>query len=525
MLSKSRILTAALTLLVLMVSLASADDWKKKFNRNMASPDSSLRYEALRQLDVNDPAQLKKMLKVLRNRSDRVTDWHIRMGAVEALAKASDPKSTKTLLKELAKGKSLVKEAIATALGRKQDPTYLEALIGAGGDDSPAVRRAAIRALAQMKDKRAIDAILDQWVLEKPKESFRQWAVCKEVMEQITEKYLGGEPLDWKNWWEVNREKFSFEEEWEDEDQKKADLEKAEREGKKAKEHKSQTRNVNISFKVRGLGVPILVLPMGGYHEDYFQPYLQSIEAFCRVHYIRLPKISDFKGLERGAGGIVNYPIDKLVDAFEDLRKQFKYKKFAVMGHSITSTVAQRYVSKYPDSVSHLILVGAYSGADSYGKILGTMEAEGKKRGDLELEHRAQSLMYIQAQDSHKYEPKDADEREALGRKAWSLNFRNPHDFVLQKMFTEYRLKGGTGSFFPPGFDTFKEKRAKVPTLVCNGKHSLWTSVSDAKKISKHYPNSTMVIFENSTMMPFVEETGRFASVVYKFIKQTKGKG
>ena len=519
---------AILLILPLSIALAAGDDWKKRFKANVNSPDSSVRHEAVRQLDVNDPSAMKTMIKVLKNLDPKVTDWHIRSGAIEALSKATDEKAIKAILKEMQKGKPPIREAMVAAIGRKKQPEYLEPLVGALNDGTPLVRRAAIRALTDMKDKGAVDAILDRWHLEERTKNFRAWALCKSSLEQITGKYLGSFPQDWKNWWEVNRERFSFDEEWEDEEQKKADLEKAEEEGKKAKEIKTQTRNVDLTVKIKGFGAPILVLPMGDYSEEYFEPYLGSIQDICKVHYVRLPKVSEYKGLERGMGGIINYPVDKLVDSFEELRKEFKYKKFAILGHEITTTVAQRYVSKYPDAVSHMILVGAYSGTEAYGRVLRRMEGEGKSRGDLELEHLAQSLWVIDQQGNHKYEPKDCDERKALQhRKAWSLNFRNPHDMVVGEMFTRHRLKGGDTPVYFPEFDTFKEKRAPVPTLVMNGKPSLWTSVSDAQKISKHYPNAKMVIFERSTMMPFVEETEKFASTVRNFFKKYpyRGKG
>lgn len=520
MISKRRIAAATLVLLALSVSFAAADDWKKRFKRNMASQDSSVRYEALRQLDPNDASQMKSILKILKNGNTKVTDWHIRSGVVESLAKATDDKAIETMLKEMERGNPLVQEAMTTAIGLKKDPRYLEALQKTLLRGSAASRRAAIRSLAYLEEKEIIDIIIDRFGEVKRTEDFREWVLLKHTLEEVTGKYLGSFPADWKNWWEAHKEKFSFDEDWEGEEERKRDLEKAEEEGRKAKEVKSHTRNVDLTIKIRGFGAPVLVIPQGGWDMEYFQPYMQSIEDICKLHYLKLPPITEFKNLKRGSGGIPFYPVDQLVDAFEEVRKQFKYKKFAILGHGITTTVAQRYLSKYPGSVSHMILVGAYSGSDAYGKILRNMEIEGQKRGDLELEHSSQSLQLIDENGNHKYEPKDSDEKEAIGRKRYSLDFWNPHDRAVHDIYHKYVKGKGSGNSIFPEFDTFKEKRLPVPTLILNGKTSLWTSVSDAKKIAKHYPNSMSVIFEKSTMMPFVEETAKFRSAVGSFFKK-----
>ena len=86
-------------------------------------------------------------------------------------------------------------------------------------------------------------------------------------------------------------------------------------------------------------------------------------------------------------------------------------------------------------------------------------------------------------------------------------------------IYETHQLKDVGASVYFPEFDTFKEGKAPAGVLIMNGKTSLWTSVSDAKKIDKHYPNSRMAIFEKSTMMPFVEETERFSKVVHQFFK------
>ena len=146
--ARSWILIACLLALPATSRVAEGDDWSKRFKQNINSQDSSIRYEAVKQLDPNDSKQLKQILKVLKVTNARTTDWHIRFGAVQALATASDEGALETLRKELSKGKPLVREAIVASFGARKDPQFFDDLDTALGDKYDPVRRAAIQAMA-----------------------------------------------------------------------------------------------------------------------------------------------------------------------------------------------------------------------------------------------------------------------------------------------------------------------------------------------------------------------------------------
>ena len=67
---------------------------------------------------------------------------------------------------------------------------------------------------------------------------------------------------------------------------------------------------------------------------DYFRPYFHGVEEFCKVYYVRMPALEDYKGLQREAkGNIVKYPTQTLSVAMKDIMQQMGLEKFAVLGH------------------------------------------------------------------------------------------------------------------------------------------------------------------------------------------------
>ena len=101
-----------------------------------------------------------------------------------------------------------------------------------------------------------------------------------------------------------------------------------------------------------------------------------------------------------------NYSLATLVEDVEALRRTLGADKIAVIGHSFGGILALEYSAKYPDHVSHLIVVsGAWNmplqcrlrverlaelRPGAYARVRGdTLDREGKSRSDCDLEFLA----------------------------------------------------------------------------------------------------------------------------------------
>jgi proline iminopeptidase len=120
-----------------------------------------------------------------------------------------------------------------------------------------------------------------------------------------------------------------------------------------------ETNGGEIYYKVIGCGYP-LVLMHGGPGSDH--TYLLSLknlaDSFTLVFF-------DHRCNGRSSGpSLHSMNWDNLTADAENLRKELCFERWAVMGHSFGGMVALEYALRFPESLSHLILLD--SGASSF---------------------------------------------------------------------------------------------------------------------------------------------------------------
>jgi pimeloyl-ACP methyl ester carboxylesterase len=515
---------ALLVLGALLVPAAAAlADWESEFRQAMSSTDTNVRYKAVNDLDPS----IEKARNYLFGVLDKEV-WYVRGGAIQALAGAGGD-TIEELKKHLEKHASeRVREGIVYALGATRE--HVNDVIPALGDKHDLVRRAAAICIGRHPTRETITALIG--ALEKEKE-FDVKVFIRDSLEKATGQYFGWSAIDWKNWWSANQES------WKPKDEKPKpgdggeggeggrpaaepktdDEKKAEAEGKKASESTTQLRDVELNFKEAGRGGPLFVMPEYARNRVYLEKHLSNLEDVCHIFYIDLPEISKFKGLKNvGATGVPYYPIDKLCDAFDELRQQRKQERIAILGHGMSGWVAMRYATKYPKNVSHLILVSTWTNNKAWGDGRNRIEADGKKRNDPEQEHYAESLLVDVQTGKHNYEPKDPQDAEALRRMDWTLMFADPRNAFCNLWFEESERR--MGGCLIPDFDVGKEKGNPVPTLIVAGARSLWTSLADLKQFQKYYPNSEVLTCPNSANMPMIEDFDLFTKGMRAFLKK-----
>ncbi|MFC1707812.1 alpha/beta fold hydrolase, partial [Planctomycetota bacterium] len=419
----------------------------------------------------------------------------------------------------------LVKEGIARTFGAIATEELVSDLLETLTNKQATVRRAAALALSGKKahDKRSIPAFLQAWKKER---DARLKYYYHQALQTITGEDIGPIVVDWENWWKGTGSEFtppSKRKKGGDGKDQGGQAQPGGEEKKKEKGSSTVLRDVELSFLESGVGGPLFVLPAYGYEKDYLIPSLKAVEGVCRVFYIDLPTIDKFKGLQTvGGTGLVEYPVDKLCDAFDELRKQRKQHRIAILGHGLSGWVAMRYATKYPKHVSHLILVSTWSGGNAFGRGRQNLEVDGKNRGDAEQEHYAQSLLVDMQSGAPQYQPKSQAEGEALQRMGWSTFFADRRDGFASIMWPDV-VREMPGCIVPD-FEIAKEKGNPVPTLVVHGKRSLWTDRNDMRMLNKYYPNSSLVDCPNSAMMPMCEDYGLFVKSLKGFFRKFKFK-
>lgn len=502
---------AALALTLAFTSNASADsvkDFKKAFG---STKNSWEKYQAIRLLDGNDKKAYGVLCKLLKT-----SDWYYRDAAINVLSIALDGENKDQIEKDLKKGKWVVAEAICLAIGKSSDSNKVPLLLEALKRKEWQVRRSAALALKELRDKRAIEPLMDAWENELRKgKQFRVWVRCIEALEETTGERELTALGDWRNWWEGAKSSFEVG-------------------GKKKKKEASSTvvRGVKLDYETRGKGGTLLVIPQYGFQDNYLKTYLRNLESHNRIIYAQLPGATDFKPALPNAPGSPSphYPTEKISDALEALvkklieDKKIKKGKINIFAHGLSCWIAMKFASKYGKAVRRLVLCSPVSAQKAFGDGYDRHIRYGQKTGDLEETHWAQSNLYDQTKGAFQYVAQSQEERIALARKSFTLNFADFRDSEIKYILGEFDPQKGfpvhrpMGSVMIPPFDLYKLPKVNVKTLVIVGKHSRFTSVADCQGISKHYPGSKLMVFPKSSRMPFIEENTRFVKAMAKFL-------
>src|SRR5512141_1947378 len=111
-------------------------------------------------------------------------------------------------------------------------------------------------------------------------------------------------------------------------------------------------RDVSLFVDVIGRGDP-LVLMHGGPGTDHWSllPFRQIQDQFTLVFY-------DHRCNGRSEGAdVTTMTWENLTADADALRQRLGFEKWAVLGHSFGGNVALEYSLRYPDSLSHLVLL------------------------------------------------------------------------------------------------------------------------------------------------------------------------
>lgn len=111
-----------------------------------------------------------------------------------------------------------------------------------------------------------------------------------------------------------------------------------------------QSDNVSLPYYLEGKGHPCIVVSLPDYYRKVLSPQLRKHLKFIftesRVFHIHEQTIE-----------YENITMDTLADDIETLRKHLQIDKTALLGHSIGGLFALEYTKKYPENVSHLIML------------------------------------------------------------------------------------------------------------------------------------------------------------------------
>ncbi len=227
---------------------------------------------------------------------------------------------------------------------------------------------------------------------------------------------------------------------------------------------------------------------------------------------------------ERPASG--DYSPTTMVEDIAALQRELGVSKLAFIGHSFGAVLALEYAAKYPEQVSHVIIVDglwdtslqcrlrlevfATHRPETYARVRGdSIRPDGTRRNDCDLELRGRAMLGAERQ---QYEMQamfpDPSVAARMDSVSSARNARNTGEAsqALLPSLSRYR------------FTAFA--RLTMPGLVIAGKLDHGGAMSASlRELARLLPNSRFVEFEHSGHFPYLDEPDRFAKAVSAFIR------
>jgi pimeloyl-ACP methyl ester carboxylesterase len=273
-----------------------------------------------------------------------------------------------------------------------------------------------------------------------------------------------------------------------------------------------QIRDVSLYVEVIGQGHPLLLMH-GGPGLDYttllhFRP---CADQFTLIFY-------DHRCHGRSTGaGLSSLTWDNLTADAEALRQALGFDRWAVLGHSFGGNVALEYALRYPQSLSHLILMD--TGGDSWWS-----------------QHNAPELL---AKRGYKPAAVDAARRFFNGQlapdefsrtfmkfgKAYFYRF-SLFNVALELVFGP-RLKMrpeaqvfGFSQLLPGWSVMDRLDEIRVPTLVLAGRHDFLFPPESQAILADRLPNAQLELVEFAGHNPHDERPAETLPIVRRFLAQ-----
>ena len=267
-----------------------------------------------------------------------------------------------------------------------------------------------------------------------------------------------------------------------------------------------EVHDTHIFYTTSGTGLPCLVMH-GGLGLDH--TYLRGLDNFSDV--LHLVYYDHRHNGRSGRPPLESVTHAQFADDAEALRQHLGFGKVAVLGHSYGGFIALEYALRYPDSVSHLILLDT-APVFNYGEeIMNNAVTMGATPAMLEA---------LTASSSN-----EEDMKSTL-KLIFPLYFYR-YQSAYDALFADMIVCAACGEHQEKMLATYNTlpslHEIGCPTLVLVGRHDFICPPSQAQLMHAHIPQSRLVVFEHSGHFPWIEEPALFTQSVKEWLEQHEG--
>jgi pimeloyl-ACP methyl ester carboxylesterase len=422
--------------------------------------------------------------------------WEARWGAVQGLCRLAGTEEVfKVRVALLRDERPKAREAVAWACLLEPDLGNASVLALALKDETPAVRRAAARALGRHPDRRAVGALVEALGRETDRRTTLQ---IVDTLRALTPAPCLLDPAEWSDWWRKNEGDPRFAPA--DEEAKQGEYEGV----------KLETRTV-APVKKKGAALPpkpphILVLPAFGFTTAAFGPYLLPLRERAFITWVRLPDVQELTGRSGYGADLPEYPVDRLVRALDAFRASLGIERFLVLANGASGWIALRYAVLHPDRCGGLVLIDTALDKQAYADAL----RRGAATGDANEKFVARTLL---RETGARFDERLLARLHAIGL---AQGFHDPGDLEIAWLF--HRARDPQGFATVPEISWSRHRKLDVPALFLSSASSPFSGHADAERIQRIFPRSMVAPIRETRAMPFVEENAKFHEVIAAFL-------
>jgi len=111
-------------------------------------------------------------------------------------------------------------------------------------------------------------------------------------------------------------------------------------------------RDVELNYVVEGNGTPLLVIGSATYYPRTFS---QRLREHFKFYFVDLPHFAPSAPTMEAS----EITLETYAEDVDLIRRFFRFEKVAVLGHSIHGNMALEYARRYPEHVSHVVVIGS----------------------------------------------------------------------------------------------------------------------------------------------------------------------
>lgn len=271
--------------------------------------------------------------------------------------------------------------------------------------------------------------------------------------------------------------------------------------------------NVDIFYKIIGIGDPIIVLHGGPLlPHDYLLPHLEQLSQ----NYTLLFFDQRLTGRSSSDLDSTAINIDNFIEDIEYLRIEFGFDKINLFAHSWGGFLAMKYALKYAQNLNTLMLINSAPPSKEFD--IESQEKQRENMTEMDMEERTKLMQSdaFQSREIAAYEKlfKIVFRSQFYNRSYIdSLNFNLPEHFIQNSAKLIYLGKDAID------YDLHEKlKELTVPVLLVTGDND---PIADQafKKMVNVFSDREEYTMENTGHFPFVESKMEFFGIVEKFLR------